>query len=175
MIADSKENFCLVVTCREVRWNSDLGPAMMMKKSQASPLVLWQCLRPHHSSPNSVVYIWCVCMCAVRIDAWTCVCACCIVQSFVFKYLRSHVVTWCESSSFGRFATMAEKMTEREKEKNAKALQELLKLPENRHCADCGAKHPRWASANLRVFVCIRCSGTLCGLVYIRHCVYACM
>ncbi len=56
---------------------------------------------------------------------------------------------------------MAEKMTEREKEKNAKILQELLKLPENRYCADCGAKHPRWASSNLRVFMCIRCSGTV--------------
>ena len=50
-------------------------------------------------------------------------------------------------------------LTEREKEKNAKILVDLLKLPENRFCADCGAKHPRWASTNLRVFMCIRCSG----------------
>uniref|UniRef100_A0A7S3K3P3 Arf-GAP domain-containing protein n=1 Tax=Aureoumbra lagunensis TaxID=44058 RepID=A0A7S3K3P3_9STRA len=38
-------------------------------------------------------------------------------------------------------------------------LQELIKLPENQLCADCGAKGPRWASASIGVFVCIRCSG----------------
>jgi hypothetical protein len=45
-------------------------------------------------------------------------------------------------------------------DKNIRELQDLLKLPENKYCADCGAKHPRWASSNLKIFVCIRCSGT---------------
>ncbi|KAH7424881.1 hypothetical protein KP509_11G029600 [Ceratopteris richardii] len=34
-----------------------------------------------------------------------------------------------------------------------------MKLPENRECADCRSKGPRWASVNLGVFVCIQCSG----------------
>jgi len=44
-------------------------------------------------------------------------------------------------------------------EANAKILQDLLKEVENRYCADCNSKGPRWASWTLGVFVCIRCSG----------------
>ncbi|XP_058952709.2 stromal membrane-associated protein 1 isoform X3 [Pocillopora verrucosa] len=42
---------------------------------------------------------------------------------------------------------------------NQAILSELLKEEENRYCADCGAKGPRWASWNLGVFLCIRCAG----------------
>lgn len=38
-------------------------------------------------------------------------------------------------------------------------LQELLREEENKYCADCEAKQPRWASWNLGVFLCIRCAG----------------
>ncbi|KAI7979807.1 Pentatricopeptide repeat-containing protein [Camellia lanceoleosa] len=38
-------------------------------------------------------------------------------------------------------------------------LEGLLKLPENRECADCKCKGPRWASVNLGIFTCMQCSG----------------
>ncbi|KAH7910018.1 hypothetical protein BJ138DRAFT_1066042 [Hygrophoropsis aurantiaca] len=47
-------------------------------------------------------------------------------------------------------------------ERNAKILRELVRQPDNKVCADC--KHPRWASWNLGVFLCIRCSGIHRGM-----------
>ncbi|KAK8542712.1 hypothetical protein V6N13_136732 [Hibiscus sabdariffa] len=44
-------------------------------------------------------------------------------------------------------------------EKHRKILEGLLKNPENRECADCKSKGPRWASVNLGVFICMQCSG----------------
>ncbi|OCH94214.1 ArfGap-domain-containing protein [Obba rivulosa] len=44
-------------------------------------------------------------------------------------------------------------------ERHAKTLRELLKRPENKVCADCKRNDPRWASWNLGIFLCIRCSG----------------
>ncbi|ATY58370.1 stromal membrane-associated [Cordyceps militaris] len=48
---------------------------------------------------------------------------------------------------------------------NLVTLKNLLKLEANKICSDCKKnKHPRWASWNLGVFVCIRCSGIHRGM-----------
>jgi stromal membrane-associated protein len=49
-------------------------------------------------------------------------------------------------------------------EKHKAILAQLLQREDNRYCADCKAKSPRWASWNLGVFMCIRCSGIHRGL-----------
>ncbi|XP_069478656.1 stromal membrane-associated protein 2 isoform X2 [Ambystoma mexicanum] len=47
----------------------------------------------------------------------------------------------------------------RDVERYQALLSSLLQEEENRVCADCKAKGPRWASWNIGVFVCIRCAG----------------
>ncbi|KAI2784403.1 ArfGap-domain-containing protein [Daldinia loculata] len=48
---------------------------------------------------------------------------------------------------------------------NQQTIKSLLKLDSNKICADCKRnKHPRWASWNLGVFICIRCSGIHRGM-----------
>ncbi|KAF2849562.1 ArfGap-domain-containing protein [Plenodomus tracheiphilus IPT5] len=50
-------------------------------------------------------------------------------------------------------------------EQNRTTLKNLVKLEGNKTCADCKRnKHPRWASWNLGVFICIRCSGIHRGM-----------
>ncbi|KAF7663821.1 hypothetical protein LDENG_00198110 [Lucifuga dentata] len=54
--------------------------------------------------------------------------------------------------------------SEREKaqklnEQHQAILSKLLREENNKYCADCEAKGPRWASWNLGVFMCIRCAG----------------
>ncbi|KAK8584629.1 hypothetical protein V6N13_138584 [Hibiscus sabdariffa] len=38
-------------------------------------------------------------------------------------------------------------------------LRSLLNQADNRTCADCGAPDPKWASANIGVFLCLKCCG----------------
>ncbi|KAK2745138.1 hypothetical protein FQN57_004045 [Myotisia sp. PD_48] len=48
---------------------------------------------------------------------------------------------------------------------NDQTIRNLLKLNCNKVCADCKRnKHPRWASWNIGIFVCIRCSGIHRGM-----------
>ncbi|KAI0761159.1 hypothetical protein BD413DRAFT_607240 [Trametes elegans] len=54
---------------------------------------------------------------------------------------------------------MSHKQDKATTERHARILRELLKRPENKACADCKRNDPRWASWNLGVFLCIRCSG----------------
>ncbi|KAL1921815.1 uncharacterized protein VTP21DRAFT_10457 [Calcarisporiella thermophila] len=54
---------------------------------------------------------------------------------------------------------MAERQRKILNEKHERILLELVRLPGNDQCADCGAKGPRWAAYNLGVFLCMRCAG----------------
>ncbi|BAT87682.1 ADP-ribosylation factor GTPase-activating protein [Vigna angularis] len=38
-------------------------------------------------------------------------------------------------------------------------LKDLLLKKDNRNCADCNAPDPKWASANIGVFICLKCCG----------------
>ncbi|KAM9296631.1 arf-GAP with dual PH domain-containing protein 2 [Gastrophryne carolinensis] len=44
-------------------------------------------------------------------------------------------------------------------DRSNKVVLELLRLPENSKCADCGNPDPQWVSCNIGVFVCLQCSG----------------
>ncbi|KAJ5548172.1 hypothetical protein N7513_005406 [Penicillium frequentans] len=60
---------------------------------------------------------------------------------------------------------MSRRATPGQAAQNQQTIKSLLKLESNKICADCKRnKHPRWASWNLGVFVCIRCSGIHRGM-----------
>ncbi|XP_038656601.1 stromal membrane-associated protein 1 isoform X4 [Scyliorhinus canicula] len=49
--------------------------------------------------------------------------------------------------------------SQKQNEQHQLILSKLLREEDNKYCADCEAKGPRWASWNLGVFICIRCAG----------------
>eukprot|EP00297_Palpitomonas_bilix_P008394 CAMPEP_0113872086 /NCGR_PEP_ID=MMETSP0780_2-20120614/3005_1 /TAXON_ID=652834 /ORGANISM="Palpitomonas bilix" /LENGTH=455 /DNA_ID=CAMNT_0000857553 /DNA_START=68 /DNA_END=1435 /DNA_ORIENTATION=- /assembly_acc=CAM_ASM_000599 len=51
------------------------------------------------------------------------------------------------------------KPTKEEAERARKVLDKCLALKENKMCADCDERGPRWASVSLGVFMCLQCSG----------------
>lgn len=48
---------------------------------------------------------------------------------------------------------------QKQQEKFQAVLSALLREEDNKYCADCDSKGPRWASWNLGIFLCIRCAG----------------
>lgn len=50
-------------------------------------------------------------------------------------------------------------VTKAQNEAHRRLLSSLLKLDENRRCADCNSRGPTWASVNLGCFICLNCSG----------------
>ncbi|XP_066468526.1 stromal membrane-associated protein 1 isoform X3 [Tiliqua scincoides] len=48
---------------------------------------------------------------------------------------------------------------QKQNEQHQAILARLLREEDNKYCADCEAKGPRWASWNTGVFICIRCAG----------------
>ncbi|KAJ6127167.1 Arf GTPase activating protein [Penicillium sp. IBT 18751x] len=60
---------------------------------------------------------------------------------------------------------MSRRATPGQAAQNQQTIKSLLKLETNKICADCKRnKHPRWASWNLGIFICIRCSGIHRGM-----------
>ncbi|EDQ93149.1 uncharacterized protein MONBRDRAFT_13619, partial [Monosiga brevicollis MX1] len=55
--------------------------------------------------------------------------------------------------------TRSERAKAKQNNEHSAILMGLLQRPANKICADCHAKGPRWASWNLGVWICIRCSG----------------
>lgn len=59
-----------------------------------------------------------------------------------------------------KMSTRAQRDKEKKQQEEFQAiLRRLLLEEDNKYCADCDAKGPRWASWNIGVFLCIRCAG----------------
>ncbi|XP_038982561.1 ADP-ribosylation factor GTPase-activating protein AGD12-like isoform X1 [Phoenix dactylifera] len=73
------------------------------------------------------------------------------------------MLTWhlvhIDVSSVGlsRFSIGGMSKKEKASPASVRKLKELLHIRDNRFCADCGAPDPKWASANIGVFICLKC------------------
>jgi hypothetical protein len=47
--------------------------------------------------------------------------------------------------------------------------EQMLKIPGNDHCCDCGIMNPRWASINLGITLCIGKFKQLSSVEVVRH------
>ncbi|KAH9513503.1 Arf-GAP with coiled-coil, ANK repeat and PH domain-containing protein 2 [Bulinus truncatus] len=64
------------------------------------------------------------------------------------------------SSSNSKDSGQSDTQPSEPKQSKAKIrMEQLLVVPGNSHCCDCGASEPRWASINLGITLCIECSG----------------
>ncbi|XP_025083083.1 arf-GAP with coiled-coil, ANK repeat and PH domain-containing protein 2-like isoform X3 [Pomacea canaliculata] len=72
------------------------------------------------------------------------------------------VKTQDASSPDSSISSEASAVTPKSEAKNKARLrmEQLLSVPGNNICCDCGAADPRWASINLGITLCIECSGT---------------
>ncbi|RNF19079.1 stromal membrane-associated protein [Trypanosoma conorhini] len=85
------------------------------------------------------------------------VCCCCF---FFISSCRDAFAIVCGANVVADAAMASVPAESKEaRERHRRTLRELLRLEENQECMDCQARNPTWASTNLGVFVCLRCSG----------------
>uniref|UniRef100_A0A1I7XA54 Arf-GAP domain-containing protein n=1 Tax=Heterorhabditis bacteriophora TaxID=37862 RepID=A0A1I7XA54_HETBA len=84
-----------------------------------------------------------------------------VVPNFILDPILSKFSAATRMAALKKKAKQQSKVDEKkaEQERLQNILLEMLKENENKYCADCQAKTPRWASWNLGVFICIRCAG----------------
>ncbi|CAN7109359.1 unnamed protein product, partial [Brassica rapa subsp. narinosa] len=75
--------------------------------------------------------------------------------------LLLYVLFWVKASSQNRFlrAMSYSAAGQGNNSSGKRRISDLLTQSDNRVCADCSAPDPKWASANIGVFICLKCCG----------------